>query len=218
LFVTSAIASAIAFLISLTLREEAVSRIKVTVIPMGVIWTNRKIYVPFLLRHIGATAVWSIFALYLSGIGASTLWIALMDVLNMGGQFVAMRFIQRFNPVRIFTVGLVSSVLVFAIYGIATHYLQLIPVQIVLAIAWSGLFVGALNYLLAKNVERGTAVGMLYSTMSLAGGIGPFLGGAIAQVWGFSTLMFASSGISFLGLLASRGLGSKAGKRQELKE
>jgi predicted MFS family arabinose efflux permease len=114
--------------------------------------------------------------------------------------------------------GLVCSVLVFAIYGIATHYLQLIPVQIVLAIAWSGLFVGALHYLLAENVERGTAVGMLYSTTSLAGGIGPFLGGAISEVWGFSTLMFASSGISFIGLLASRGLGSKAGKRQELKE
>jgi len=218
LFAASAVASAIAFLISLTLREEAVSRIKVTVIPAGVIWSNRKIYVPFLLRHIGATAVWSMFALYLSGIGASTLWIALMDVLNMGGQFVAMRLIQRFNPIRIFTIGLISSVLVFAIYGIATHYLQLIPVQIVLAIAWSGLFVGALNYLLAKNVERGTAVGMLYSTMSLAGGIGPFLGGAISEVWGFSTLMFASSGISFVGLLASRGLGSKAGKRQVLKE
>jgi len=218
LFAASAIASAIAFFISLTLREEAVSRMKVTVIPMGVIWTNRKIYVPFLLRHIGATAVWSIFALYLSGIGASTLWIALMDVLNMGGQFVAMRLIHRLNPVRIFIMGLVSSVLVFAIYGLATHYLQLIPVQIVLAVSWSGLFIGALNYLLARNVERGTAVGMLYSTMSLAGGIGPFLGGAISEVWGFPTLMFASSGISFVGLLASRGLGSKTGKRKVLKE
>jgi DHA1 family multidrug resistance protein-like MFS transporter len=218
LFITSAVAAAIAFLISLTLREEAVSRIKVTVLPLGLIWSNRKIYLPFLLRHIGATAVWSIFALYLSGIGASTLWIALMDVINMGGQFLAMQFLQRFNAIRIFTLGLVSSVLVFAIYGLATHYLQLIPVQIVLAIAWSGLFVGALNYLLAKNVERGTAMGLLYATSSLAGGIGPFLGGAISEVWGFPTLMFASSGISFVGLLASRGLGSKSGKRQVQKE
>jgi len=218
LFITSAAASAIAFFIALTFREEAVSHIKVSVFPMGVIWSNRRIYLPFLLRHIGATAIWSIFALYLSGIGASTLWIALMDVLNMGGQFVAMQLLQRFNAIRIFTLGLVSSVLVFAIYGIATHYLQLIPVQLVLAIAWSGLFVGALNYLLAKNVERGTAMGLLYATSSLAGGIGPFLGGAISEVWGFPTLMFASSGISFIGLLASRGLGSKTGKRQVLKE
>ena len=207
LFIASAVASAVAFLISLTLREEAVSRIKVAVFPMGVIWSNRKIYLPFLLRHIGATAVWSIFALFMSSIGASTLWIALLDSINMGGQFVAIRLIQRFNPARIFIIGLLSSVLVFAIYGMATHYLQLIPVQILLAIAWSGLFVGALNFLLAKNVERGTAVGMLYSSMSLSGGIGPFLGGAISQVWGFPTLMYVSSGFSLVGLLASRGLG-----------
>jgi MFS family permease len=146
------------------------------------------------------------------------MWIAIMDGINMGGQFVAMQLIKRFNPARIFIIGLLSSVLVFAVYGAATNYLQLIPVQIVLALAWSGLFVGALNFLLAKNVERGTAVGMLYSSMSLSGGIGPFLGGAISQVWGFPTLMFASSGISFVGLLASRGLGSKANKRRELKE
>jgi MFS family permease len=124
----------------------------------------------------------------------------------MGGQFIAMRLIQRFNPARIFTIGLVTSVLVFAVYGVATHYLQLIPVQILLAVAWSGLFVGALNFLMAKNVERGTAAGMLYATSSLSGGIGPFLGGAISQVWGFPTLMYVSSGLSFAGLLASRGL------------
>jgi hypothetical protein len=206
LFITSAVAAAIAFFISLTFREEAVSHIKVSALPLGVAWSNRKIYLPFLLRHIGATAVWSMFALYLSGIGASTLWIALMDVINMSGQFLAMQFLQRFNAIRIFTLGLVGSVLVFAIYGLATHYLQLIPVQIVLAVAWSGLFVGALNYLLAKNVERGTAVGLLYSTSSLSGGIGPFLGGAISQVWGFPILMYVSSGLSFAGLLASRGL------------
>jgi DHA1 family multidrug resistance protein-like MFS transporter len=206
LFIVSAGASAIGFAVSLTLREEEVRRIKVAVIPVDVIWSNRKIYIPFLLRHMGATAIWSIFALYLSGIGANTLWIAIMDMINMGGQFIAMRLIQRFNPARIFSIGLLISVLVFAVYGVATHYLQLIPVQILLAIAWSGLFVGALNFLMAKNVERGTAAGMLYATSSLSGGIGPFLGGAISQIWGFPTLMYVSSGLSFAGLLASRGL------------
>ena len=211
LFIASAAASAIAFVISLTLREEVVTRIKVAVIPAGVIWTNRKIYLPFLLRHMGATAIWAIFPLYLAGIGADKLMIAIINGINMGGQFVFMRLIQRLNPVRIFTMGVLISILVFAIYGIANQYLQLIPVQVLLALAWSGMFIGALNFLLAKNVERGTAVGMLYSSMSLSGGIGPFIGGAVSQVWGFSTLMFVSSGLSFVGLLTSRGLGKKKG-------
>jgi len=215
LFIASSVTTGIAFLISLTLREEQVSRIKVAVFPVRVVWANRKIYLPFLLRHTGATAVWSIFALYLTGIGASPLMVAVMDAINMGGQFVFMQLIQRARPVRIFTIGLIASVIVFAIYGAATNYQQLIPVQILLALAWSGLYVGALNFLLAKNVERGTALGMLYSTSSLAGGIGPLLGGSISQAWGFPAVMYVSSGLSFVGLVASRGLGAAKGTKRE---
>jgi len=209
LFITSTVASTLAFLLCLTFREERVSRIKVALIPVQVIWSNRRIYLPFFLRHMGATAVWSIFPLYLSGIGASKLMIAVIDGINMGGQFIAMQLLQRFKPSRLFTIGLVSSVLVFAVYGVATHYLQLIPVQIVLAIAWSGLFLGALNHLLGRNVEHGTAVGMLYATTSFSGALGPFLGGSISQVWGFPAVMYVSSALSFAGLLASRGLATK---------
>jgi MFS family permease len=209
LFLASAVAAAIAFVISLTLREERISRIRVAVIPVGVMWTNRKIYLPFILRHMGATAIWAIFPIYLAGIGASKPMIAVINGINMGGQFVFMQLIQRFNPARLFTIGLVISIFVFAIYGIANNYLQLIPVQVLLALAWSLLFIGALNYLLARNIERGTASGMLYSSMYLAGGIGPFIGGGVSQVWGFSTLMFVSMGLSFVSLLASLGLGKK---------
>jgi len=105
-----------------------------------------------------------------------------------------------------FTIGLVLSTLVFAIYGIANHYLQLIPVQMVLAVAWSCLYVGALIFLMKQNVERGTAVGMLYSTTQLSAGVGPLLGGAISQVWGFPTVMYVASALSFGGLLAFRGV------------
>jgi MFS family permease len=215
LFIASAIASGIAFLISLTLREERVSPIRVAVFPVRTILANRRIYLPFLLRHTGAAAIWSIFPIYLQGIGASLSMIAVINGINSGGQFVFMQLIRRFKPVRIFIMGLAASVIVFAVYGVATNYLQLIPVQILLALAWSGLLVGALNYLLWKNVERGTAVGLLYSTHSLAGGIGPLLGGVTSQAWGFPALMYVSSGLSFVSLLAARGLGAAKGKKRE---
>lgn len=207
LVIASAVTSALAFVLAFTLKEELVNRIRVAVFPIDVMWTNRRIYLAFLLRHMGATAVWSVFPLYLSGIGASKLMIAVIDGINVGGQFITMQLIQHFNPARLITYGLIASVIVFAVYGLATNYLQLIPVQILLAIAWSCLFVGALNFLLKKNLERGTAVGLLYSTSSLSGGIGPLLGGGISQVWGFPTLMYVSSAFCFAGLLASRGLG-----------
>jgi len=206
LFVASAAASAIAFAISLKLKEESQSHIKVAIFPTSVIWANRRIYLPFFLRHTGANAIWAIFPLFLVSIGATKMWIAIINGINVGGQFLAMRFMDRFRARRMFTIGLVLSTLVFAIYGIANHYLQLIPVQMVLAVAWSCLYVGALIFLMKQNVERGTAVGMLYSTTQLSAGVGPLLGGAISQVWGFPTVMYVASALSFGGLLAFRGV------------
>jgi MFS family permease len=206
LFLTSAISSILAFLVSLTFREEPASRIEVAVFPLPLIKANRKVYLAFFIRQLGANAIWAIFPLYLASIGASRLWIAILDGINMGGQFVAMRLIERFNPVKVFHTGLLISALVFAIYGIANNYLQLVPVQILLAISWSSMFIGALSYLLRKSNERGTVSGLLYSTIYLSAGLGPFLGGAVAQVWGFVTVMYFGSSLAFISFLSSRGL------------
>jgi len=206
LFLTSAAASLLAFLVSLTFREEPTSRVQVATFPLPLIKAEGKVYLAFFIRQLGANAIWPILPLYLAGIGASKSWIAILDGINTAGQFVAMRLIEKFNPAKIFRIGLLISSLVFAIYGVATNYLQLVPVQILLAIAWSGMFIGALNYLLRKSNERGTVSGVLYSTIYFSAGLGPFLGGAVAQVWGFVTLMYVGSSLSFLGFLSSKGL------------
>ncbi len=206
LFVTSVTASVIAFFISLTLREEPVNHFRVATVPLHLLKANFKVYLAFALRQLGANAIWAIFPLYLSDIGASKSWIAILNGINNGVQFVAMRFTEKFNPAKAFRIGLLISALVFAFYGIATNYLQLVPVQILLAIAWSGMFIGALNYLLRKSSEHGTISGLLYSTIYLSAGVGPFLGGAVAQVWGFVNLMYVGSGLSFLGFISSKGL------------
>jgi predicted MFS family arabinose efflux permease len=124
----------------------------------------------------------------------------------MAGQFVFTRYVERFNAARMFQIGLVLSVVVFGLYGAANHYLQVIPMQVLLAVCYSALFVGALNYLLSRHRERGTMAGLLNSSMSLSGSLGPFLGGAVSQAWGYDAVMYAAAGLSFLGLLASRGI------------
>lgn len=212
LFLTSTIASALAFLVSLTFREEPTSHIRVATLPLQLIKANRKVYFAFFIRQLAANAVWTVMPLYLAGIGASKLWIAILDGINMGGQFVVMRVVEKFDPAKVFRIGLLTSALVFAIYGIATNYLQLVPVQILLAVAWSCMFIGALGYLLRKSNERGTVSGLMYSTMYLSAGVGPFIGGAVAQVWGFVTLMYIGSGLSLLGFLYSSGLPSGKGE------
>ncbi len=210
LFIISAAVAVVPFLLSFLLQEdrESASHIRVAAFPVQLIKSNYKIYLAFFLRQLGGTAIWTIWPLYLSGIGASKFWISAMDATNMLGQFVAMRVVERFNPGRMFQVGLVLSAVVFAIYSVTNHYLQVVPVQLLLAVSYSALFIGALNYLLRRHRERGTIAGLMNSTMSLSGSLGPFLGGAVSQAWGYGAVMYASAGLSLLGLLASRGISS----------
>ena len=214
LFIASAAGAGLALLVSLTLREERRERIHVPALPVGIIWANWRVYLPFLLRHLGACAIWTVFPLFLLSIGADKGWIGNLWAINIGGQFVAMQLLHRFQPARLFAVGLILSIGVFIGYGVSTDYLQLVPVQAVLAIAFSCLWVGSLTLLLQRNVERGTAVGLLYTTEHLASGLGPLLGGAIWHAWGFSAVMFGAAGLTLGGILVSWG-GTIVGKRRE---
>jgi len=203
MFILSAAASFLALLLTLRVKEASSERVQVPAFPVNIITKNYRIYLPFLLRSIGAQAMFAIFPLFLAGIGASLSWIAILYGIKMGFQFFAERFIQRFGSVRLFSIGLLISIAVFPLYGLFNNYLYYIPLQLLLAVGWSCMLVGGLTLLLMKNQERGTAAGLLYSTLQLSGGIGPFLGGAIAQAWGFSTLMFVASGLSFAGYVTS---------------
>jgi len=204
LFAVSGAASALAFLLSFSLKEEKGRRVSVPFFPLSLIRDNGRVYIPFFLRCLGSSAVWAIFPLFLVSIGASKLWVALLDAINMGLQFVFMRYVERFKSGLVLAVGLVSSVIVFASYGFATHYLQLIPVEVLLAVSWSCLWVGSLSFLLGRSVERGTAAGLLYSMTYLSAGFGPLIGGFVSDTWSFRVLMFVASGVTFLGLILSR--------------
>lgn len=211
LFACSGTAAALAFFVGMGLPERnhrAAGRGHP--FPLSVIRCNWHAYAAFLLRHIGATAVWAIFPIYLAAIGASREWIAILNAINMGGQAVAMRYAERFNPARMIKTGLVLSAGVFAVYAVATHYAQLIVVQVVLSIAWSCLFMGTLMYLLRRNVERGTASGLLYSTNFLSTSIGPAVGGAVAQLAGYRAVMLVAASLALAALAPARGVRTDA--------
>jgi MFS family permease len=210
LFIISAAVAVVPFLMAFLLQEdgESAGHIRVAAFPVQLMKSNYKIYLAFFLRHLGAAAIWTVWPLYLSGIGASKFWISTMDATNMTGQFVAMRVMEKFNPGRLFQVGLLLSAVVFSIYSITNQYLQIVPVQLLLAVSFSAMFIGAFNYLLRRHRERGTIAGLMNSTMSLSGSLGPFLGGAVSQAWGYGAVMYAAAGLSLLGLLSSRGINS----------
>jgi MFS family permease len=212
LFIISSVIAFLAFLISLMLVEKATSRMEVARFPVALVKADYRIYLGFFLRQLGGMAIWTVWPLYQASIGATKLWIAIVEATNMVGQIVFMRFIERFNPARMFQAGLLLSGIVFIAYGLANRYWQLIPIQIFLALAYSSMFVGALSYLLKRHPEYGTTSGLMNSATAVSGVLGPFLGGAVSQAWGYANLMYVGAGTTLLGLLAARGLNVKAVK------
>lgn len=201
LFVLSALLSALAFVLALPLKESSERRLSVTPLLFKVAGRNSGVYLPFFLRHLGATALWTIFPLFLAGLGASKGWIAILSLINTGGQFLVMRMLERFNPSRLFKIGFLLSALTFILYALASNYYQVIPIQILLAVAWSYLYIGASLLLLRANLERATATGLLQSTTNLSGTVGPFMGGTISQFWGFTPVMYFASALALTGFL-----------------
>lgn len=170
---------------------------------------NMPVYLPFLVRHIGATAAWVVFPLYVyslggnssplsfSALGASVslggkFWVGVINATNLGTQFVLMSYLNKYNTSRMVPIGLVLSALSFITFILATDYMQLIPLQFLLAAAYSFLYVGTVRYGMEGSTERASSAGVFNSTFYLASMIGPFLGGIIAELYGYkATFGFA---------------------------
>lgn len=207
LFLVSAALSLLAFVISLGLKE--VPGIKSHPVPnfWNVTRKSFRVYLAVFLRHLGAASVWVILPLFMASLGADKTWIGILWSINFGVQFVTMRYVDRFPASTIFTWGQVLSVLVFLGYGFSAYFFhgltQLIMVQAILGFSWSFLYMGALLLVLEKGEEKGTASGIFNATLNLCNAVGPFLGGAIAQVWYFQGTMFFAAGTGIIGLLTN---------------
>lgn len=162
-----------------------------------------RVYLAIFLRQLGAAAVWIILPLYFDSIGLSATWTGILWGINFTVQFLVMRYLHHYNPVKIFAVGQILSIFVFLTYGLVTRLELLIMAQIILGVAWSGLYVGALLLVLSSGQERGTASGLFTATLNLCGTLGPFLGGLVAQLWGYRGVMFMAAALAAAGMLVA---------------
>lgn len=161
------------------------------------------IYLAVFLRHLGATAVWIILPLYFTSLGLDRFWVGVLWGINFAVQFVVMRCLDRFDPHRVFTLGQVLSIVVFTAYAFVRELWPLVAVQVLLGAAWSCLYIGALLLVLRAGEDRGTASGIFQATLNLCGAVGPFLGGAIAQGWGYRGAMLFAAALGVAGLLVA---------------
>jgi MFS family permease len=159
---------------------------------------NWRLYLSFFLRHLGAFSIWAIFPVYLSDLGASRLWVGVVFAINPLGQFIFMNLLEKSRERVMITVGFILSTLVFAAFGFARNFWQVIPIQVALALSWSCLYLGSLKELMRLNPERSTASGVFQSVSSLAAVGGALLEG-ITGAFGYRTVMFVAAGLALVG-------------------
>jgi len=205
LFAVSALCCLVAFCLSLTIPSREKTRPGEKGFPgiARVFSRGSRIYIAIFLRHLGAASVWIILPLYFTSIGISHSWIGLLYGLNFAVQFLVMRRLEHYNPVRVFALGQVLSIFVFITYIFASHLWLAVIAQMMLGVAWSCLYVGALVLVLQTGESKGTASGIFQSTLNLCGVIGPFLGGLIANIWGYQWVMVFAAALGVAGLMVA---------------
>jgi MFS family permease len=203
LFIFSALLCLAAFLVSLSMQETVFTEPKNIPRPLAVARRNSSVLLAFFLRHLGATAIWIILPLFFATLGASKTWIGLLWGINFAFQFIAMRLVEKLPEKAVFLAGQILSVVVFLGYTLINHYLQVIPLQVLLGVSWAFLYVGSLLVVLKSGEEKGTASGVFFSAINLSGAVGPLVGGLISQLFGYRSVMLFAAIITMVGLLTS---------------
>jgi predicted MFS family arabinose efflux permease len=204
-FALASLFFAFSFLITLTLPDIGLrKRKKGDYFSIAVLKKNWDIYFGFFMRQIGANSVWVIFPLYLVSLGANKYEVALVYMINPVLQFFIMRKLDKYDTRPLIHVGDMFSAIAFLALIPLTIYYQAIAGMILIAISYSCLYVGSTAFLIRNNEDKGTAAGLLNSSIALASIIGSILGGIILEHFGFRAVMASGTIFAVLGYIVVR--------------
>ncbi|MEM0449462.1 MAG: MFS transporter [Methanomassiliicoccales archaeon] len=200
IFIFSAAMMLIAFAISLKLPFGKESIHHVPLFPKDILRRNFPVYLSIMFRHTGANMIWVIYPLFLADLGASPLFIGAIYAVNALGQFFFMQMTDKYKAVPLVVIGFIMSIVTFPSYTLAQVYWQIIPSQIMIALAWSTLYVGSIKYIMERNEEKGTSAGLLQSALSISAIMGALLGGFASGFFGFKGCMYIATAVAIIGL------------------
>jgi DHA1 family multidrug resistance protein-like MFS transporter len=204
-FAIASLFFAVSFLIALTLPDIGIKlKKKVDYFSIDVLKNNWDIYFGFFLRQIGANSVWVIFPLYLVSLDANKYEVALVYMINPVLQFFIMRKLDKYDTRPLIHAGDLISAIAFLMFIPLAIYYQAIAGMILIAVSFSCLYVGSTAFLIKNNEDKGTAAGLLNSSIALASIIGSILGGVILEHFGFRAVMATGAFFAVLGYIVVR--------------
>ena len=185
----------LSFVLALSLPPVKELRRPVPLFPKALIKRNLHYYLPMLVRHSGAMAIWTFWPLFLLDLGASYIWVGIIQFVNPLVQFTFMYFVtDRVRTTFLFPLGLVLSAVTMVSFTLARNVYELLPTQVLLGLSWGCTYVGALRAVTEGAEEKATAAGIFNSTTSLSAILGPICATALVGLTGNyeSTMYFAS--------------------------
>jgi len=185
----------VAFIIAIFLPRVEQVRMRVPLFPKHLLKRNAHFFLPMLVRHAGAMAIWTFWPLYLIDMGASYVWVGIIQFINPLVQFGFMWLVtDKVRSTLLFPIGLVLSALTFVTFALARNMWELLPLQVLLGVSWGCTYVGALRGVTENSKEKATAAGLFNSTTSMSAILGPLFATVIVGMTGAyeSTMLFAA--------------------------
>ncbi|MFB5646098.1 MAG: MFS transporter [Nitrosopumilaceae archaeon] len=159
----------------------------------SVISKNRFLFLSLLMRHIGASAVWTILPIMLMDVlGAKLYEISIVYVSNTLTAFVIMNLMAgkiKIKNVTKFKIGIGLTTFVFVGLSFITEWWMAMPFMALVGATWGFLFIGG-NLHLMENNPRSTSTGIFSSTLSIATVVGPVIAGSIAFAFDYVSVMY----------------------------
>ncbi|MGQ0772284.1 MAG: MFS transporter [Nitrososphaerota archaeon] len=171
-----------------------------------VIAKNKYLFLSLLLRHIGATSVWTILPLVLTeAFGAKLYEVSIVYVANTATAFILMNLMGTkitTKNITNFKIGVGLTVFVFAGMALMTSWWMAIPCMALVGVTWAFLYIGGSIHLMENN-PKSTSTGIFNSTISIANVIGPVIAGAVALYYGHVSVMYFAVGICIVAFFVS---------------
>ena len=172
----------------------------------NIIIKNKFLFISLLLRHIGASAVWTIFPIMLmEKLGAELYQISIVYVANTLAAFVLMNLMAskiKISNVAKFKIGTGSTTFVFVGLALINDWWMAMPFMALVGITWALLYIGG-SFHLMENNPRSTSTGIFSSTISIGAVVGPIIAGAIAFAFNYVSVMYFAITIIIVAFVVS---------------
>lgn len=196
------------FLVGLafTARLPSYSIVSETGATRHVIAKNKFLFLSLLLRHIGATSVWTILPLVLTQTLSAKLYeVSIVYVANTAAAFILMNMmgtkIMTKNVTK-FKIGVGLTTFVFAGMAVMTEWWMAIPSMALVGVTWAFLYIGGSIHLMENN-PKSTSTGVFNSTIAISNVIGPVTAGTIAFYYNYVSVMYFAVAICIVAFAVS---------------